>query len=723
MTATSDFSLRAFAGLLLAIGTAPGSLAAEEAGDPSLSWPQFRGRRAAGVSTDQALPTTWNLDTGANVKWQTPIPGLAYSSPVIWGKRLFLTTAVRLEGESDVKVGLYGSPNPAGHEGVHRFQTYCLDKSTGEVLWERTAVECEPDTQRHPKGSFAASTPATDGEFLAAFFGSEGLFVYDPEGELLWSHDFGVLDAGWYVAPDAQFGYAASPVIHDGVLFIQCDVQADPFVCAMDLATGEELWRVARDEVPTWSTPAVEWGEGREQLIVNGYRHMGGYDLRTGEELWKLSGGGDVPVPTPILGFGNVYLTNGHGRWNPIYCIDLNADGVIENGFDADDEPHVVWSTRRHGTYMQTPILYRDLLFACNDSGVILCVDPETGEQWNRQRLGSGQDGFTASPVAAGGKLYFTSEYGEIHVVEASKEMAPVAVNSMGEVCMATPAISGPELFLRTRHRVVALAEGSQSEPLARAEPMVADNVSEDTPPEIAPLQWLEVPKESLPSAKELFAAHVEARGGQGALSAVESLTTQGEWEIEGIGLKGKTVSWYHSPKLYLSESDIPGMGTSRQGFDGSTAWIMNPAVGNLRLSGKIGQSIETLADWAPVLRFEEDLRDVMVTGKCVLEGRECYVVEGLDSLDYRQQYFFDAETSFLVGQRGSMMSLGGETQALQSLREYREFDGVWFATEVVVDFPDQAMKQVARILEVSYDSLKTDQFDIPEEVQDVPGQ
>lgn len=419
-------------------------------------WPQFRGDHARGVATGHTTVTTWDLESGENVRWKTDIPGLAHSSPIIAGDRMFVTTAIREGGGEELKVGLYGSVAPVEDESVHEFKVYCLDKNTGEILWERLAIKTVPEVKRHPKGSHAASSPATDGEHVIAFFGSEGIYCYDIEGELKWKKDFGVLKAAWYMMGNPEWGFASSPVIHDDLVIVQCDVLNDPFLAALDLATGEEVWRTKRDDVPTWSTPTVHVDDDSGQVICNGLRHIGGYDLRTGADVWWLEGGGDIPVPTPIVADGLIYITNAHGRMAPIIAIDADAEGELSL---TDEDEHIAWMYDRRGNYMQTPLVIDDMAFFCNDAGIVSCFDAKTGKAHFRDRLGSGGSGFTASPVSADGKIYYTGEYGEIYVIRAAKEFENLAVNDMGTECMATPAISAGIIYWRTRGQVVAVGE------------------------------------------------------------------------------------------------------------------------------------------------------------------------------------------------------------------------------------------------------------------------
>ncbi len=422
------------------------------------AWPQFRGRFARGWADGRPLPETFDVETGENVRFRVPLPGLAHSSPIVYGDRLFVTCAERIgdDGEQDLKVGLYGDIGSVEDEGPHRFTLRCLDRRTGAERWSRVCFEGVPQFPRHPKSSFAASTPATDGERVVAWFGSEGLHAFSMDGEPLWRKDLGPVDAGFFRVPDAQWGVATSPVLFEGKLILQSDALADSFLLALDAATGEELWRTARDDVPTWSTPTVHVGDGRRQVICNGFQHIGGYDLDTGEELWILQGGGDIPVPTPIVGDGRIFVTNAHGTMAPIYAIRTDAEGDLLP--DDEESDGVDWFLPRRGNYMQTPLLHDGRLYLAGDSGVLSCLEAASGETVYRQRLGSGSSGFSASVVAGDGKLYATSEEGVVYVVELGEEFILLDVNELGETCMATPAISDGVIYFRTRGHLVAVA-------------------------------------------------------------------------------------------------------------------------------------------------------------------------------------------------------------------------------------------------------------------------
>jgi outer membrane protein assembly factor BamB len=426
---------------------------------PGVDWPSFRGPGAVGVAAGPPAPATWDVPGGRNVRWRVPVPGLGHSSPIIWGGQLCTASAVGGVPNPELKVGLYGDVTPVVDRTPHTWLVMCYDKATGRKLWERTAHTGVPRVKRHPKSTHASSTLATDGRYVVAFFGSEGLYAYDMKGALAWKKDFGLLDSGFFIAPDAQWGFGSSPVIHDGRVIVQADVQKGSFVAALDLATGREIWRTPRNDVPTWSTPLVLVEAGRSQVVVNGWKHIGGYDLATGGELWRMTGGGDIPVPTPIVAHGLIFITNAHGRMAPIYAVRPAATGDITLQEGETSNEHVAWSQPRDGGYMQTPIVYGDVLYVCRDNGVLGAYDARTGKRHYQARLGDGRTGFSASPVASGDRIYFTSEEGDVHVVKAGAVFEELGVNPLGEVAMATPAISEGVMYFRTRSHLIAVAD------------------------------------------------------------------------------------------------------------------------------------------------------------------------------------------------------------------------------------------------------------------------
>ena len=451
--------LTALCALGLALSAPPISLVTRAADDPrpGVDWPQFRGITATGVSESQNTPTVWNVPKGTNVIWKTAIPGLGLSSPVVWGDRLFVTTAISGRKDATLKPGLYGDIDSVPDNTSHEWRVYALDKKTGAILWQRTAHTGVPKVKRHMKNSHANSTLATDGQRLIAFFGSEGLYAYDLNGQLLWQKDLGVLDAGFYMAPEAQWETGSSPVIHDGLVFIQADVQKGSFLAAFDAKTGEQKWRVARADVPTWSTPTVHSVNGRAQLLVNGMREAGAYDLLTGRQIWKLSGGGDIPVPTPVASDGLIYLTNAHGPMAPVYAIRDTATGDVSLADGTSSNAGVAWSYPRDGGYMCTPLVYRGLVYIVKFNGVLSAFDAKTGERKYQERLAGGTAAFTASPVAADGKIYLPNEDGQVFVLKAGPTYELLSLNDMGASILATPAISEGRLLFRTQQQLMAI--------------------------------------------------------------------------------------------------------------------------------------------------------------------------------------------------------------------------------------------------------------------------
>jgi outer membrane protein assembly factor BamB len=422
-----------------------------------IDWPQFRGPRASGIAEGFKTPVSWSVPEKKGMAWKTPLPGLSHSSPVIWGDRLFVATAISGK-DNNVKVGLYGDIASVEDSAQHEWRVYCLDKRSGKVLWQQTVCRGVPKVKRHTKASHASSTVATDGKSVVAFFGSEGLYCLDAKsGKLRWKRDFGTLDSGYFMVPDAQWGFASSPILVDGKVVVQCDVQKGSFVAALDLKSGKTLWKTDRADVPTWSTPALCEEAGRKQIVVNGWKHIGGYDLATGKSLWKLVGGGDIPVPTPIVAHGLIYLTNAHGRMAPVYAVKPKATGEINLPSDNVGHPDVAWFKTRDGAYMQTPLVYGAHLYICRDNGILGCYDAKTGDKVYQERLGTGRTGFSASAVAGDGKLYFTGEEGTIYVVQAGPTFKVLATNEMDEVCMATPALSEGTLYFRTQGHLVAV--------------------------------------------------------------------------------------------------------------------------------------------------------------------------------------------------------------------------------------------------------------------------
>ena len=421
-----------------------------------LNWPQFRGPRAGGVAIT-TLPTTWSVEHAQNLRWQTAIPGLAHASPIIWGDQVFLTTAVNPSGKPKLKVGLYGDINSYSEQEKHQWRLLSVDARSGKILWDHLALEAIPRVERHTKATHCNSTPATDGKRIVAVLGSEGLFCFDMKGARLWHKDLGKLDSGPFDAPSVRWGFASSPVLYKEKVIVQCDTASAQFLAVFDAKDGRELWRTPRKEVSTWCTPNIATSAGRTQIIVSGWKHSGGYDLESGKPIWWLAEGGDAPVASPILSDNLAILTSAHGKFRPMRAVRLDAAGDITTPEIGATNQFVVWCHPRKGNYLQTPIVVGDLLWGCSNDGIVTCFDVRTGVIHYEERIGGGGQGFTASPVSADGKLYFTGEQGDVFVVAATNKFTLLATNRLDGLCLATPAIADRTLLFRTTEKLLAV--------------------------------------------------------------------------------------------------------------------------------------------------------------------------------------------------------------------------------------------------------------------------
>jgi len=415
------------------------------------NWSSFRGEGSAGNGDGQRAITEWDAASGKNIKWKTPIPGVATSSPIVWGNRVFATTAVSSAGNNSFKTGLYGDVKPVDDLSPHEWVIYCLDKASGKILWEHKAVVGAPRTKRHTKSSQASSTPVTDGRRVIAVFGSVGVMIaWDYSGKELWRVNLGTLDSGWFFDPSFQWGHSSSPIIHRNAVILQADVQKGSFIAAWDIATGKPLWRTERaDEISTWGTPTIaRTADGRDVLVTNGTK-IRGYDPESGKQLWTLGPNSEITIGTPVAGNGLVYVTGGYPPVRPIYAIRPGAEGDISLQKGQESNESVAWSNMNEGTYIPTPLLYDGYLFTLNINGVLTAYDTQTGKRAFRGRVGTG-GAFSASPVGADGRLYIASEDGEVYVISATPDMKQLAKNDMKEVIMATPAISDGLIVLRT---------------------------------------------------------------------------------------------------------------------------------------------------------------------------------------------------------------------------------------------------------------------------------
>jgi hypothetical protein len=424
------------------------------------NWPSFRGTGTSGNGDGQHAVTEWDVASGKNIKWKTPIPGIANSSPIVWGNRIFVTTAVSKSGDSTFKTGLYGDVKPVDDLSVHEWKIYSLDKTSGKVLWERSAATAAPKTKRHTKSSQASSTPVTDGTRVVALFGSAGLLMaWDYNGKELWRINLGGLDSGWFLDPAFQWGHSSSPIIYRNSVIVQADVQKGSYIAAWDLASGKQLWKTMRsDEISTWGTPTiVSAADGHEELVTNGTK-VRGYDPVSGKQLWTLAPNSEITVGSPIASNGLVFVTGGYPPVRPIYAIRPGGEGDISLPKGQDKSQTIAWSNLTEGTYIPTPLVYDGLLFTLNVNGVVTAYNPQTGERAFRDRVGSGGS-FAASPIGADGRLYIASEDGDVYVLTAGPGLTQVAKNDMKEVIMATPAISDGLVVIRTLGHVYGIGQ------------------------------------------------------------------------------------------------------------------------------------------------------------------------------------------------------------------------------------------------------------------------
>ena len=411
-------------------------------------WPQFRGPAMnPAIADNPNLPDTWS--TTENVEWVTDIPGLGWSSPVVWGDRVYLTTVDAAGNFERPKEGLYnGRGRPLPPDMEHGWIVYCLGLDSGDVLWKKQVLVAKPVVGRHPKNTYASETPVTDGERVYVLFGDVGLYCFDMDGNELWTQKIEPKKTQY------DYGAAASPVVHDGKLIMIYDNQEDSYIAAYDAKTGDELWRTARDETMSWATPYI-WGHDlRTEIVTTGKNRIRSYDL-DGKLLWEMDGRMSwACIATPFAVDGMLYLNSGYfqDKHRPVYAIRPGATGDItmEGGQTSSD--YVAWYQPEAGNYNTSPLVYRGLYYSVLDRGGFECYDALTGDQVYSQKkiTDEGRASFTSSPWAYNGKVFCLSEQGDTYVVEAGREFKLLRKNSLDEMCMACPAIVGDRLLIRT---------------------------------------------------------------------------------------------------------------------------------------------------------------------------------------------------------------------------------------------------------------------------------
>jgi outer membrane protein assembly factor BamB len=422
---------------------------------PERQWPGFRGYMASGILDDANLPESFDLNKMVNIKWKAEIPGLGLSSPVIWDNKLFITSAISQADKDGFRPGIYGDITPVKDSSVHEWKVYCFDKNTGKIIWDKTSYKGIPKMKRHPKSTHANTSVATDGRYVVAFFGSEGLFCYDMNGNLIWQKSFGLLKSVFFMVKTAEWEFASSPIIYNGVLIIQCDVLENSFVAAYDVSTGKELWKTQRDEYPGWCTPNIYTNAGKTFVALNGYKLRAGYDFETGKEVWRMSGGGDIQIPTPITGNDMIYFNSAHGRSSPIIAVKTDAFGDITLKENETANNYVKWSVPRGGSYMHTLLLYRNHLYNVNWNGAIVCLDPITGKEIYNAKLGKTKS-FIASPVASDGKIYIVDEEGTVYILQDGDSFNLMAEIPLNDICLTAPAITDNMIIFRTQKYLIA---------------------------------------------------------------------------------------------------------------------------------------------------------------------------------------------------------------------------------------------------------------------------
>jgi outer membrane protein assembly factor BamB len=416
-------------------------------------WPAFRGGELAGVAEAPTLPDTWSVER--NVLWKVEIPGSGWSSPIVVGNRVFVTSVVSEGKTPPPRKGLYIEDlNGKLTSGERRWLVHCFDARTGKLLWERTAFKGQPKTPVHIKNTYASETPVADGERVYAYFANAGLVCFDHDGKEQWSQKWEPhkMRMGW--------GNGSSPALDGDRLYVVNDNEEKSFLLALDAISGKQLWRVDRDEKSNWVTPFVWKNERGTEVVTAGSNRVRSYD-RLGKLLWELRGMSVISIPTPFARDGLLYVTSGYvvdPFLKPVYAIRPGAMGDITLPEGATSSATIAWCLPQAGPYHPSPLVYGDYLYVLYDRGFLSCYEAKTGKAvYERQRLGAGAKAFTASPWGYGGKVFCLSEDGDTLVVAAGREFKLLTTNALDEMSMATPAIAGGSLFVRTQNKLYCL--------------------------------------------------------------------------------------------------------------------------------------------------------------------------------------------------------------------------------------------------------------------------
>ena len=425
------------------------------------NWPGFRGPNGSGVGNGSG-PTTWNAEKGANIAWKTPIPGLGHSSPVVWGDRIYVTTAVPLNAGADQSVRFGDQMEQANDLVPHSWRVYALDRKSGKIIWQTATHEGTPRGKRHVKSSYANPTPVTDGRSIVVSFSDGTLACLDRNGKLIWKQSFEVPQN--LKADEGLNEITTSPILFKNLVIYLHDFVPNAYLAAYELSSGKEVWKVTRDEANTWSTPTIVTANGKSVLVTNSWRHVRGHDPATGKELWRMKGrkGSWDRGPVPLQ-FGDLTIIAGGGPEQPLFAIRPTASGEIVNLVDQPRSEHIAWATDRGSPYIPSPVVFENHIYVLSDKGILSAYDVRDGRRVYQERVSPTAGGFSASPVAAGGKLYLASEDGEVYVIRAGPRFELLATNPMGEMCLATPAFAGDTLIVRTRSHIYAIGASATS--------------------------------------------------------------------------------------------------------------------------------------------------------------------------------------------------------------------------------------------------------------------
>ena len=415
-------------------------------------WTQFRGGNLTGTTTETNLPAKWDEET--NVAWKKELPGRAWSSPIIVGKRLFVTNAVPEDEQEPPKKGLYfGGNRKKPRDTNYTWSLICLDKTNGNVLWEKVCAAQKPVSAIHLKNSYASETPVSDGKHVYVYFGAVGVFCFDLDGNSVWKKQWKPLETrfGW--------GTSSSPVVDDANLYIQSDNEESSFLVALDKKTGNEVWRKEREEKSSWGSPFLWKTKTSTELVTTASKKARGYDPKSGELLWELSGHSTISCPTPIASEELLYISSGYvmDKVRPIYAIKPGSVGDL-SAKDGEFPDSIAWYAKRGGPYNPSPVLYKGTIYVLYDKGFLAGFDAKTGDTKIKLfRIDENKSGFTSSPWAYDDKLFCLNEDGECFVFDTTNKCELLHVNSIGEMCMATPAISDGYLFIRGDKHLFAI--------------------------------------------------------------------------------------------------------------------------------------------------------------------------------------------------------------------------------------------------------------------------